>query len=202
MQRSLPPEFTSSEAKRWLRDRYRAPLKVLSALERSGELVRFKRGLYGFRQGLEPLAAAARLHGPSYVSFETALAHYGMIPERTPTIMSVVDGRPAVFDTPVGRFEYHSQARPLFARGMSLVFLGERPCPIASREKALLDTLARHQLQGATLDAAQVLAYVHDSLRIEEESLTTLSIRKLSRLAPLYRNWGPRRLVEALERQR
>ncbi len=202
MRRSLPPEFSALEAKHWLRGRYLAPLKVLGALEQSGDLVRFKRGLYGFRQGVEPLAAAASLHGASYVSFETALAHYGIIPERVPTIMSVVDGRHAVFDTKVGRFEYYTQARPLFALGMSLVFLNNRSCPIANREKALLDTLARQQLQAASLDAMQVLAFVRDALRIDETTLAKLSIRKLRRLAPLYRNWGPRRLVEALDRSR
>lgn len=202
MRRALPPEFSSSEAKRWLHGRYRAPLKLLGALERSGELVRLKRGLYGFRRDLEPLAAAASLHGASYVSFETAMAHHGMIPERAPTILSVVDGRPAVFDTPVGRFEYYGQARPLFAKGMGLVFLGDRPCPIANREKALLDTLARHKLQAASLEAASVLAYVRDGLRVDEQTLASLSISKLRRLAPLYRNWGPRRLVEALDARR
>lgn len=199
MRASLPPEFSAADAKEWLQAHYRAPLKALHALEQSGKLVRFKRGLYAFRQGLEPLAAAASLHGASYVSFETALAHYGMIPERAATIMSVVDGRPAVFDTPVGRFEYYGQARPLFASGMSLVFLEDRPCPMASREKALLDTLARQGLLAATLEAEQVLSFVYDALRIEEATLAKLSIRKLRRLAVQYRNHGPRRLVEAIE---
>ena len=202
MQRALPPEFSSVEAKQWLQGRYRAPLKVLGALERSGELVRLKRGLYGFRRGFEPLAAAASLHGASYVSFETALAYYGLIPERVATIMSVVDGRPAVFETSVGRFEYHSQARSLFAKGMSLVFLGDRPCPMANCEKALLDTLARHKLRAAVLEPAELLSFALGGLRIDEERLATLSIRKLRRLAKQYRNWAPRRLVEALERQR
>ncbi|MCK5800572.1 MAG: hypothetical protein KAI47_25460 [Deltaproteobacteria bacterium] len=175
-------------------------MKILGALERSGELIRLKRGLYSFRRSFEPLAAAASLHGASYISFETALAYHGMIPEQIPTVMSVVDGRPAVFDTPAGRFEYYSQALPLFALGMDLVFLGERWCPMANREKALLDTLARMRLRAASLDPAQVLAFVRDALRIEKATLRALSIRKLRRMAPLYRNWAPRHLVESLGR--
>jgi len=198
MRQNLPPEFSADEARQWLGTWYRAPLKALVSLEQTGDLVRLKRGVYGFRRGFEPLAAAASIHGSSYVSFETALAYHGMIPERTPTIMSVVDGRPATFDTPMGRFEYYSQARPLFALGMDLVFLNDRSCPMANREKALLDTLARAKLRAHTLEPQQVLAFVLDALRVDKAAMEKLSVRKLCRLAALYRNWAPRHLAKAL----
>ena len=157
MKGDCPPEFSASEGADWLHQFYRAPLKALGALERAGELIRLKRGLYAFRDGFGPLAAAATLHGPSYVSFETALAYHGMIPERTPTIMSVVDGRPSVFETPVGRFEYYAQARPLFALGMGLGSIAGRSCPLANREKALRGTWRRSCATRGTTTSARRL---------------------------------------------
>lgn len=202
MQENLPPEFQAAEAASWLESwGYRAPFKALEALEREGAIVRLKRGLYAFVEGFEPLAAAAKLHEPSYVSFETALAYYGLIPERVMTVLSVVDGRPATFDTSVGRYEFYSQSRPLFAAGMSLVFIHDRVCPIANREKALLDTLARARLRAAKLKPAQVLQFVREGLRVDEAGIEALALDKLARMAPLYRNSAPRQFVQALEAQ-
>ena len=84
---SLSKIFSVEEAKFFLQKRYKAPLKALSAMEKSGEILRLRRGLYAFSEGFNPLAAACKVHGPSYVSFETALAYYGLIPERVHQII-------------------------------------------------------------------------------------------------------------------
>jgi predicted transcriptional regulator of viral defense system len=197
MAASLPPEFAVADANAWMRGRYRAPLKLLARLERLGAIVRLKRGLYAFAEGFDPLAAAAALHGPSYVSFETALAFYGMIPERVSTILSVVDGRPATFVTPGGVFEYRAQRRDLYAMGMTLAFVKDRSVPIANREKALLDAIARARLKTAQATDAALLAFVAQGLRIDDGSLAVLSRRKLRLMSRLYRSAAPARWVAA-----
>ena len=97
----LPPVFSVEDAVFFLKKQYKAPNKALAALEKSGDLIRLRRGLYAFRDSFNPFEAAAKIYGPSYISFETALAHYGLIPERVEQIISVVDGRPNSFSRPV-----------------------------------------------------------------------------------------------------
>ena len=195
---SLPPIFEVAEAKALLSPYYRAPLKLLAALEEDHAVIRLKRGTYAFVDGFDPLAAASLLHGPSYVSFETALCHYGMVPERVHQILAVVDGRSAAFNTPEGQYVYRSQHRELFALGMTLEVRPHDTLAIANPEKALLDTLSSAKLQAAVSSPRQILEYVTDGLRIDVDVLARLSLKKIDTMAKLYRNHAPMRLAEAL----
>jgi len=64
-----------------LRD-YASPRSHLSYMSRKGKLTRVRRGLYvpANTSGVSLLTLANKIYGPSYVSFETALAHHGLIP--------------------------------------------------------------------------------------------------------------------------
>ena len=142
------------------------------------------------------------MHGASYISFESALSYYGWIPERVDTVMSVVDGRAASYRTPAGLYVYYAQGRALFAQGMGLVQLGDRSILMATREKAVMDTVSRANLRAQQLSDEEVLAFTVEGLRIELEDLQTLSLPKLRRLGPLYRNLGPTKLTAALQRRK
>lgn len=194
----LPPVFEAEDARTLLSSHYRAPLKVLSAMEQEHKVLRLKRGTYAFVDGFDPLAAASLLHGPSYVSFETALSYYGMIPERGEQILSVVDGRATSYHTSVAHYIYHSQHRALFARGMTLEVRAHDTLAIANPEKALLDTLSRAKLQAAPSSPSQILEYVIDGLRVDEDALARLSLKKIREMATLYRNHAPMKLAESL----
>ncbi len=199
MQSALPPEFRASEACEYLGERYKAPLKWLGAMERAGTLIRLKRGLYAFANGFDRLAAAGAMHGASYVSFESALEYYGLIPERVDTVMSVVDGRSASFSTPVGLYVYYPQGRELFAQGMGMALSDGRSFLLATREKAVTDALSRARLRAALLSPEQVLEFTVDGLRVDLEDLQALSLRTLRRLGTLYRGLGPKKLAAALQ---
>ena len=202
MQRDLPPEFDVMAAKMWLTD-FKAPLKHLQALERSGAIIRLRRGLYAFSANFDRLAAAGSIHSPSYVSFETALSFYGLIPEGVETVMSVVDGRSAIFHTVAGIFQYYSQTVALFADGMTMVKLASnRSMLIANREKSLCDTLARADLRASICTDDEMWHYATGNLRIEASALTAMSTTKLRKLAYQYRNHGPRKLLHAIEKRK
>jgi hypothetical protein len=77
----------------------------------------------------------------SYVSLQSALAYYGLIPEYVPVVTSVTVGRPAHWDTPLGFYTFRHVKVELF-RGYRL----EKVSPaqnafVASPEKALLDLI-------------------------------------------------------------
>lgn len=194
----LPMVFSAAQAAHRLTPHYRAPLKVLSSLVNRGILYRLKRGEYAFVDGFDLFVGANLLHGPSYVSYETALSHYGLIPERTETVLSVVDGRPVTIKSPIGVFEYHSQARRLFALGMDLEMDSNFSYAIATREKALFDTVAQADLKAANEPDSKILDFVINGLRIDLTEIGKLSIRQMARLAPLYRNTAPQKLINAM----
>lgn len=194
----LPPEFTAQEAKRLLRENYDAPGKLLEGLVHRKELIRLKRGLYVLPENYEPLTAAGSIGQPSYVSFETALAFYGMIPEWVFTIYSVIDGRAFEHTVQNTKYVYRSQRRDLYALGMSSIRLRDRNVLFASPEKALLDSLAAKKLQTASATPGEIYQFVQDDMRIESESLERLKITRLQSMMPLYRNRAPGLFTEAL----
>jgi hypothetical protein len=126
------------------------------------------------------------------------LSYYGLIPERVQQIISVVDGRPASFQTPWGDYLYHSQERALFSLGMGLIFLDDDPIPMAIPEKALLDTLANHKLQASSLSNKDVYDFAIEGLRIDADELKSLSLKKMKSMAFLYRNHAPKKFLAYL----
>ena len=66
-------------------------------LERDGEIIRLKKGLYVSsprvsRVELSPFLLANHIYGPSYVSMHTALRYYGLIPEAVYVVQSMTTG--------------------------------------------------------------------------------------------------------------
>lgn len=83
---------------------------------------------------------ANRLYSPSYVSFEMALSHYGLIPEGVYSVTSVSSRKTAEFKTPIGNFLYR-KFKPVLLFGCKLGKQNGQGYKIAEMEKALLDYL-------------------------------------------------------------
>lgn len=86
---------------------------------------------------------ANRIYPPSYISFEMALAYYGLIPESVYGITSAATRKTMRFKTTVGEFSYRS-IRPRLYFGFEYLTENGRSVKIASPEKALLDYLYLH----------------------------------------------------------
>jgi predicted transcriptional regulator of viral defense system len=118
----------------------------LSRWKKQGLLQELKRGLYILGQGerqttISRQAIAAILYQPSYISLESALSHYQMIPERVDAVMSVSPKKTRVFHNLLGTFNYRNLQTQL-----NFGFLAQKdengyPYFIAEPEKALLDYL-------------------------------------------------------------
>ena len=118
--------------------------RQLSRWTRGGRLYQLRRGLYALAPPYQkvkphPFLVANRLARGSYVSLQSALSHYGLIPEYVPVTTSVTTGRPARWDTPLGSYGYRHVKAEWF-RGYRLVEVspGQRAY-LAAPEKALLD---------------------------------------------------------------
>ena len=83
---------------------------------------------------------ANKIYSPSYISFESALAHHGLIPESVYTITSATTLKTNNFKTYTGEFKYHKLKLNLMF-GYNLLSVGNRQVKIAEPSKALLDYL-------------------------------------------------------------
>jgi predicted transcriptional regulator of viral defense system len=117
----------------------------LSRWIKAGKIYQLRRGLYSTappyqRQQPHPFLVANHLQKASYVSLQSALSFYGLIPEVVNITTSVSTGRPERLDTPLGTFEFrHIKTELLF--GYRMTELGEQSALIATPEKALLDLI-------------------------------------------------------------
>ncbi|MBU1923375.1 MAG: hypothetical protein KJ710_03815, partial [Candidatus Omnitrophica bacterium] len=81
---------------------------------------------------------ANRIYAPSYVSFEMALAYYGLIPESVYGVTSASTRKTSHFKTPIGAFIYRT-IRPKLYFGFDFLRNHEKLFKMASPEKAFLD---------------------------------------------------------------
>jgi predicted transcriptional regulator of viral defense system len=128
----------------------------LSRWTQAGKIYQLRRGHYSLAPPFQkvnphPFLVANRMLPASYVSLQSALAYFGMIPEYVPVTTSVTTRRPNHWETPLGIFNFrHIQVD--FFNGYRLEDMGEgQQAFIASPEKALLD-LIYLESGGETLD--------------------------------------------------
>ncbi len=80
------------------------------------------------------------LYRPSYVSLESALAHYNLIPEGVYAIQNITTRKTILYETGEGNFQYRNIKRALYF-GYRAERINNLPILIASPEKAILDSL-------------------------------------------------------------
>jgi predicted transcriptional regulator of viral defense system len=122
------------------------PMQVrlqLTRWVRSGHVLQLRRGLYAIappyqKQQPHPFMIANRLQRASYVSLQSALAYYGLIPEMVTIITSVSTGRPERLSTPLGLFDFR-HIKPDLLFGYQMLDMGGQNTLVAVPEKALLD---------------------------------------------------------------
>ncbi|MGN0309217.1 MAG: hypothetical protein ACI4C3_01305, partial [Bacteroides sp.] len=155
---SIFPELTASNQK-------------VRNLETAGKLIRLKKGLYVVapsvsRVSLSTELIANHLYAPSYVSMQTALRYYGLIPEAVYTTQSMTLKHSRHFDTPLGRFEYQMITREAFPIGITSINKQSYAFLIATPEKALCDLIANTPKVNLRY-LKDVETFLEEDLRIE-----------------------------------
>ena len=120
--------------------------RQLSRWTRAGRLLQLRRGLYTLALPFQkvkphPFLVANRMVRGSYVSCQSALAFYGLIPEYTPVVVSVTTARPARWQTSCGAFEFRHIQAGWLAGYRRLELGGGQAAFVAAPEKALLDLI-------------------------------------------------------------
>ena len=129
-------------------------------------------------------AAGRGLYGPSYVSQQTALRYYGLIPETVYSVQSVTTKATRSFNTPIGTFFYTSAQPQWFPIGVHMHTETDLSYLIATPEKALLDVV--QFTAGVSMRyAKEVGEWLEEDLRFDMDWLAEMNMDILNQLAPL-----------------
>jgi hypothetical protein len=185
---------------------YNRPNDKISEMIKKGELVSLRRGLYIPGPELDlPLpdsfVVANHLRGPSYISLESALSYWNLIPERVYEISSVTTKTSTTFHTAIGRFSFQHLPTPYYSFGIKSVRLtAMQTALIASPEKAICDKIVL--TSGVILrSVTQTLDFLCEDLRIDEEQLQIFDLTRVaSWIEDAPKKSSLQMLVNALER--
>ena len=160
-------------------------------LETDGTIIRLKRGLYVASPDetgkvINRQLLANHIYGPSYVSLQTALRHYGMIPERVHLVQSLTTKHGRSFETPVGNFIYENCNPEYFPIGVRPTTEDGVTYLIATPEKALCDLI--NYSKGVNLRFMKdVAVYLEEDIRMDMDSLSDMDISIFESCAPYSR---------------
>lgn len=165
---------------------YKRPNDKISYMIKKGELIPVKRGLYFFNETykngeLSLFQVANLIYGPSYVSSYSALAYYGLIPEKVNIVESVSIKRSKLISTSIGNFNYFSSVREIFHIGINYLQPDTRTAfLIASPTKALCDILwntRRLNIRNTT----EMEAFLGDDIRFDFDRLNELELNEIEK---------------------
>lgn len=118
----------------------------LSRWVKGEKLIQFRKGLYALAPPFNKVSPQAFLvsnamKSGSYVSLQSALAFYGMIPEYVPMVTAVTTGRPEVVDAMEMRFMFRHIKKAWFFGYQQIQLTVKQQAFVAVPEKALLDLI-------------------------------------------------------------
>ncbi len=172
-----------------LKDKYKGYSNVNQkiALEAAkGSFTKIKRGLYSDNVKMDAPVLANVCLSPSYLSFEYALAFYGLIPEKVSVYTSASFGKKGskVFESKDLALSYSYIPARAFKDGVSFL-QNEKGMryKIARPEKALCDTLySRYPVRSLK----ELKTMLFEDLRVDEDRFMKLDFPFLLRIIPLY----------------
>ena len=153
--------------------------------EKKGNLIKIKRGLYETNIYRDPLALANIIVSPSYISFETALAYYNLIPEAVSIVKSATfkKNKKKEIRNSFSLYTYQDINPNAYPYGIDVIEIDGENVKIASKEKALLDTIS---LISPRNNLKEIEELLFEDLRINENIFETLDMKKLMEMCDLY----------------
>ena len=137
---------------------------------------------------------------PSYLSFDYALSYYGLIPEKVFSITSASLGlrKNKTFINKFGRYEYSDIPTAAFSEGLTYLEDGEYVVKIATKEKAICDSLCKWRVVGSIKELKELLFV---DKRIYEEEFATCDFKLMMRLASLYKKTNLDLLIKLIRKE-
>ncbi len=130
-------------------------------------LLKVRRGYYSFNESQKKESflyfVANKIWKPSYVSLESGLAYYSLIPEGVFTTTSITTRNTASYTTSVGNFDY-KHIKPGLFFGYKLIQTSGGTIKIAEPEKVILDFFYSNKIN--IIDEIEAVRF--NQLRIKE----------------------------------
>ena len=106
---------------------YANPKAKLARMVKNRECFPIVKGLYETERNVPAHLLAGSIYGPSYISFEYALGHYGLIPERVVVVTCATfeKKKKKRYETLFGTFSYRDVPAAAFPLALRLVQEGE-----------------------------------------------------------------------------
>ena len=154
---------------------YGYPNNKISSLADEGFLIRLKKGLYVVPPEitgtvLNKYVVSNNIYGPSYISYQSALYHYGLIPEAVITTTAVTFKRSKSYNTPIGTFKYFHVPSNYYSIGFTIASYNDISYGIALKEKALCDLIVLNRDQKLQSKKAMA-AFLEENMRVAMEEL-------------------------------
>ena len=190
--------ITNSIAKKNL-ENYSNKDTKLSRDVRDGKLIKIVNGLYETDPNTPGYLLAGSIYGPSYISFEYALAFYNLIPERVNTITCATfdKKRKKQFNNYFGTFTYRDVPKDAYPEEIILKEENNYSYQIATPEKALCDKL--YTLKPLS-NYSNLEKMLFDDLRIDTLEFSKLNIEKIEKLSNLYHSTNIKLLYKYMRR--
>lgn len=158
-----------------------------------GDLIRIRSGLYllGEEYRKHPYNSfeiANHIRKPSYVSLESAMSHYGLIPEAVYTITSVTPAANLELDTPIGHFSFSHLKTTYFNFDFYHVREGDDRYLLATPLKALMDYIILKKKNYKIIEECEEdLRFDIDELRSYKEFVNKTKIDQMLKVYKSYR---------------
>lgn len=164
---------------------YGNPGMKITRLVRDEDIIRLKNGLYETEKLISRLQPAQVIYGPSYISFDTALSEYGIIPEYAYHVTNATFSKhkDKVFHSKKYSYYYSDVPAAVFNMEVDSYSLGGYTYRMATREKAVCDKLYKMPPMKDT-DGLCVLMF--DDLRFDDEEIANLDYNTVTRLSERY----------------
>jgi predicted transcriptional regulator of viral defense system len=157
----------------------------------AGEIVRLKKGLYVInprvsRVQISPFLVANHIYGPSYVSMQSALRYYGLIPEAVYSVQSMTTGVARNYVNEIGTFSYVRVPAAYYQIGVTIKEELGASFMIASPEKALSDIMVFTPNLNLRY-RSEIADYLERDIRFDMDELPNLNLDILRKCAAVSR---------------
>ena len=179
---------------------YSDPAGKIMRMVRNGELYPLTRGLYETDADVSGEQLASAIYGPSYLSFDYALAYYGLTPEAVYTFTSATfcKKKEKRYDNHFGQYSYRDVPSNVYPLGVRVLENGGYSWQMATPEKALCDKLWTLEPVHSIKDISQLL---FEDLRIDETEFAKLNKENLSAICEAYRSNNMKYLKKLIGRK-
>ena len=176
---------------------YRAKDNKIKRMADNKEIIKLTRNLYETNKNAPGYVVANAIYSPSYLSFDYALAYYGLIPEAVYTYTSATfgKGKKKLYKNDFGTYTYRDVPTHIYPYGLHIFQEQDYSYVMATPEKALCDKLYTLKVVRNKKDMYDLL---FNDLRIDMDVLKQLDFNVLYTLCDNYGSTNMKYLKKVL----